>query len=285
MKTKSTRVVNGLPKHLCTVAVCIIANTGAYGALSWVNTTVDPTINGTFAPGEWNQASSEQDQGGLAGYMYAMAKTDYNIGAGNYTGYFQFLAHNIEQLSGSPYSSDFNAFDLYATPAKTAPPLLTVWVFNDSNSTDDSWLGIAGIPGFSGSGSDIFDDRGFYVYNNSLGIGKQWLPGETRPEDGGYDWNNYWGVYARGGFDNSAFTSGLPGAIDNDNPVYEVAFLNSGIGDFYRGIKDPDAIDPNDPNTKLVNYWEGVIPVPEPASSCSLLLFLTSGLFIRRRSA
>ncbi len=276
-----------IPKHLCSVAACILVNTGAHGALSWVNTTVNPTINGTFGPGEWNQASYEQDQGGLAGYMYAMAKNGYSIGAGNYSGSFQFLAHNIEQLSGTPSPADFNAFDFYPGRDKTANPLLTVWVFNDTNSLDDSWLGIAGIPGLSASPTDIFDDRGFYVYNYSLATGKLWLPGQARPEDGGYDWDNYWGVYARGGFDNSAFTSGLSGAIDNDNPVFEVAYLIPGSSEpieALRSIKDPDG-PPLDPTTRLVDYWEGVIPIPEPASSCSLLLFLASGLFIRRRGA
>jgi len=229
-----------------------------------------PTIDGTVSPGEWNLAGSMQDQGGLAGATYAMWRNGLEYSSGgaswSYSGYYSALLHNIEQNKtennidqGGNVTPAFNVFDIFSA---TNPQQQLLEVTIRYNGFDVSRFDALG---------NVEDTRTF-LYSAGL------APDETP----NYDWNYYWGVYARGGYGNSAYTSGLAGAIDNDNQLFELVYLvpSSEIvidpqtqrplpDDVRRSLKDPDQENPPPPN----QVWEiptyinvTVTSVPEPTS-------------------
>jgi hypothetical protein len=245
--------------QICISAILLVnllLISSAKAVLVYQPTSVDIIANGTVGSGEWVGAGWEQDVGGASmGAMYGMWKTDYLT----YSGNFRFLMHNIEQAP-SAENADYNVFDIIDNSFSQTDPLLRLWVFNNTNESDDSgWLSNAGL---SNDFSSI-DDRGFLVRNYALGQYSQWLPGDGTPEDGNYAWDDYWGFYASGGFNNSAYEAGLSGAQDGSNELYEVIFKG---GDLLpsRSILDPDKGDPTMP---LISYWEGEIStVPLPGA-------------------
>jgi hypothetical protein len=170
------------------------------------------------------------------------------VGGGTYEGRFSFLLHNIEQNTtetngGSPA---YNVFDIYA-PGITQQLLEITVRYN-----------------------------GFTVIRLADNATKTFVSGvDSAPEQAaGYDWAAYFGVYAKGGFGNSAFTSELEGTINNDNQLFEVAYLNSPTisnDGVRRSMKDPDQLR----NWELVTYLDTtVVEVPEPESLVLMLLGL-----------
>ena len=263
-----------------TLFACLTIATTA-SALNFNPTDVNIIADGSVSTEEWADADWEVDGlGANAGSMYAMWKNNYNIGSGNYDGTFQFLLHNIEQLA-SQQDHDYNVFDVYA---KNDPDTLAkrIWVFNDtdnSSSTDSSWLTPAGLI----DDYTEIDDRGFLVYNYETTTYAHWLPEYARPEDGAYDWDAYSGVYARGGFDNTAYTEGLPEATDNDNQIFEVILKTDSdvFDEFRRSLKDPDDVTID---SEIVEYIDAVITVvPEPISSTLFLVGAATLGFRRMR--
>jgi len=261
-----------LPRMFSLAIVVVLTTALPVLALDFYPTDVNIIVNGEVGSGEWVDADYEADSSGAsAGAMYAMWKKGYQVGSGDYTGTFQFLLHNIEQLT-SQEDADYNVFDFYASD-DSANPIVTAWIFdgNDTDNpsgTDIDWLNPAGL---SGEYPTDLDDRGFLVYNYVMDEYRPWLPEDGTPEVGGYDWDYYWGVYARGGFNNSAYDEGLPLAIDGSNELYEVVYRTSDGGTVRRNIKDPD----DTPTSPLIDYFDGELTmVPEPTT----MLLLGSGL-------
>lgn len=229
-------------KTLCVSLLSAIAvffiNTTAFALIYKITTATNIIADGSVDAGEWNQADYQADAGCTGGAMYAQMSNGYQAGSENYTGIFKYLLHNIEQLQTNE-DADYNAFDIYN--ADGTQVALTVWIFDNVDETNDAaWMAAAGLSSY---GSSIVD-TGFLVYNVALDEYRKYNLGDTRPEDGGYDWDYYWGVYGAGGFNNSAFTNGLPLSINNNNEVYELIYhdsatiVNTGPR---RSIKDPDA--------------------------------------------
>ena len=223
------------------------------------------SADGSVNVGEWSQADYQSDGPSLAGSVYAQWSNDYQAGSKKYGGKFQYLLHNIEQLK-TDEDYDYNVFDIGSR--------LTVWVFDDVDSViDTTWLANAGL----GSKYTSLVDTGFLVYNSVSGEYRKYDLGDVRPEDGGYDWDKYWGVYAAGGYNNSAFVNGLNNSLNDNNELYEVIYRADGYLDqIRRSVKDPDD------TGRLVTYFEGDVKmVPEPTALPVLLLGLVA--VIRRR--
>jgi len=252
--------------HIIAVLLVVIGfSSQAQADLFSNQTTSNPIMDGVVSPGEWNSAGMEYDGNGLAGATYAMWQDGLNYGSWSYSGKFSFLLHNIEQ--NTTYSNGlggtdpaFNVFDIF-TPSDPTNIYLEVTVRYDGFSVDK------------------YDTAGNVIDTRNFDYGVDLAPEQTAS----YDWNNYFGVYARGGFGNTAFTSGLKGAIDNDNQLFEVAYLDNSFATVRRSIKDPDQKDNSQVATFLDTY---VIPTPEPTA---MILFgvglagLISGRARKRR--
>ncbi len=221
-------------------------------------TSSSPKMDGVIDDGEWNVAGSESDGSGLAGTTYAMWKIGLNYGSWSYAGRFAFLLHNIEQnttYSNGAGGTDpaFNVFDIYS-PDDDVNKLLEVTVLYDGFSVNK------------------YDSSGNVIDTRSFSYGTDLAPDQTAS----YDWDNYWGIYAKGGFGNSAFTSGLVGAVDNDNQLFEVAYRRltdptTRTPPVRRSMKDPD----QQRNWEVVVYLDTTVTeVPEPAT----MLLVGTGL-------
>ena len=254
--------------RLSNIAAALLAVIGfssnVHAALLSQPTKSNPAIDGVVSPGEWNAAGTLSDGNGLAGTTYAEWRDGLNYSSWSYSGRFSFLLHNIEQnttFSNGAGGTDpaFNVFDIY-TPDDAINKYLEVTVRYDGFSVDK----------YNSSGVVI----GSRSFTYALGL----APNETS----NYDWNNYFGVYARGGYGNSAFTSGLTGAVNNNNQLFEVAYLNPTIDvpPVRRSVKDPDQQN----NWQVVTYIDTtVVTVPEPSSFALLGIGLSALVVSRRR--
>jgi hypothetical protein len=173
--------------------------------------------------------------------------------AGNmqmYAGPTFFLAHHYTGTGLAPYNRALvNEFADYAYLTIRYPNanVVELWIFggfaanspicpavNDVDDPDDgAWVanafGLTGnllgvsprVPG-GGMGTNVFDDRGFLVrLNGNPASDRQWLPGMPQPGDPAWNWDDFFGIFARAGF-NGSF--GGP-----SSEVYEVAFHQAAL--------------------------------------------------------
>jgi len=224
-------------------------------------TNATPIVDGSVGFGEWNSAGFIQDNPGLAGATYAQWRNGLNYNSWSYSGRFSFLLHNIEQNTtfgngSSGLDPAYNVFEIF-TPEDPVNKYLEIWVRYDGFRVDKYSL------------NTIVDTRSF-------NYGVDLAPDQTAS----YDWDNYFGVYAKGGFNNSAFDRGLALAINNSNQVFEVAYRAESIAPVRRSLKDPDQLN----NWDLVEYIDvTVCTVPEPASFAIFCLG-TVGAVVRAKS-
>ncbi|MCI5178379.1 MAG: hypothetical protein D3911_03445 [Candidatus Electrothrix sp. AW3_4] len=263
---------------LSTIAIAACYNTTTF-ALSYNYTTATNIIaDGSVDAGEWSQADYQADGSGKLGTMYTQWSNGYHAGTKYYSGKFFYLLHNLEDLQTNE-DADYNYFEFFDSCGNL---LLKVWVFDDVDETNDAaWMTAAGLASYPTY--PTINDTGFLVYNVALNQYRKYdISGSsTKPEDGGYDWNYYWGVYGAGGFNNSAFNNGLPLSINNNNEVYEIflcsdcAGLNIDIngggascggGGGGCGSQQTTACDPIGPPTSSSStYFSGcVTPAPAP---------------------
>lgn len=236
--------------------------TGGRQVLNSNLTFAMPVVDGSVGNGEWNSAGFLADNPGLAGATYAQWTPGLTYNSGSYTGMFSFLLHNIEQnttFGNGPLGLDpaYNVFEIF-TPEDPVNKYLEIWVRYDGFRVDKF------------NNNVLVDTR---TFNSGVDL----APDQTS----NYDWDYYFGVYAKGGFNNSAFEQGLPLAIDNNNQVFEVAYRSDSISAFIppvrRNLKDPDGQN----NWELVEYIDvTVCTVPEPASFAIVCLG-TVGVMVR----
>lgn len=247
-------------------------------------TTSMPVMDGVVTPGEWNQAGSLPDQG-LAGSTYAMWRNGLEYSSGgsswSYQGHFSALLHNIEQNKGENnvdqggnVTPAFNVFDIFSA-SNPSSKYLEITIRYDGFS----------VVKFDAAGNQV--DANTFVYT----------AGSAPDETANYQWDDYWGVYARGGYGNSAYTSGLAGAQDDANQIFELLYrvpfgevvtdpqTRRQVPDVVRrALKDPDQQRPPlplDPWPVPTFIDVTVISVPEPASLA--LLGLGGGLLALSR--
>jgi hypothetical protein len=204
---------------ICAMGIILLIGTPSFADLEWKLTDADNIVaDGTVDTDEWTDAGYIVDQFG-DGSFYGMYRQDYTVNHNSYTGKFYFFLHNIEQLK-EDNDWDYNFFYIFQH-GDFINPLLSIYVFDNVDSPDDSWF-IGPNRLQSLIGGTTFDDRGFLVYNYDESDYVHWLPGDPGPEDGEYAWDYYYGVYAAGGFNNSAYEEDLALAKDNNNELYEV---------------------------------------------------------------
>ncbi len=219
------------------------ASSAQLAVLDAPRTDAHPVADGVVAPDEWRDAAVLPDGNGLAGATYAMWRQGLNYDTWRYDGYFTFLLHNIEQnttYANGATGPAFNVFDIYASAA-------------------DPYLDLEVVVRYDGFDVTRYSDAGVRLETRSFTAGVDLAPEATST----YDWDRYWGVYALGGFNNSAFAESLPLAVDNDNQVFEVIVRGDALVTARRSLKDPDQFR----NWMVVTYNDVIInPVPEPST-------------------
>jgi Zn-dependent metalloprotease len=141
------------------------------------------------------------------------------------SGYVTFLMHDIWGFTTSE-ASDYNRFCFNVNGVN-----LEVWIFENTDNpaaTDSGWLAPAGL----GVTYTSLDDRGFLVRKNGdPATDRHWLPGDpvNYPQPGDPTWNpnDYYGVFAYAGFNNSGYTTGHRATPTTNNEVYELAYYNT----------------------------------------------------------
>lgn len=243
---------------------CLASSGQAAPVLNSELTFAMPIVDGSVGGGEWSAAGYLPDNPGLAGALYAQWRPGLTYNSGSYSGRFSFLLHNIEQnttFGNGPSGLDpaYNVFEIFK-PEDPLNKYLEIWVRYDGFRVDKY------------SNNAIVDTRNF-------NYGVDLAPDQTA----NYDWDHYFGVYAKGGFNNSAFEQGLPLAIDNNNQVFEVVYRNDSLADLdllpdvRRSLKDPDQLN----NWQLVEYIDVTVrTVPEP-TSFAILCLGTVGVMVR----
>ncbi len=227
---------------------------------------VDPAVDGASSfPGEWSDALAMPDGftdpftgASPAGYFYYQKRIDWmaTSAAGNsdtYTGSTAFIAHDIYggALGAFAFFRINNPFDWnYVKVERQDGSITECWNFggfvatptpphgggNDLNEMDDGlWITAAGplatsvlIP--EGPGADLIVDVGFIVRKDEdPSTDRHWLPGMDEPGDPGWDWDMWYGCFARAGF-NASFSinaddASPDAALHTDpNEVYEWCF-------------------------------------------------------------
>jgi hypothetical protein len=225
--------------------------------------TVDPRVDGADSfPGEWTDALITSDgfvdpTTGITpgGRFYWENKTDWmaTSSAGNtalYPGPTLFIAHDIFGAATGLFASfrtndpgDWNYVKIVTSAATT----VECWNFggfsnpttpphvppSDLDAPDDGvWLPDAAGLGSSslipeGAGPNLIVDVGFIVrLNEDPSTDRHWMPGFPEPGDPGWDWADYYGCFARAGFNKTFQTNGTDtvAAHDFEHEVYEWCF-------------------------------------------------------------
>ncbi|MFH2000809.1 MAG: hypothetical protein ABIK28_14100 [Planctomycetota bacterium] len=198
------------------------------------------------------------------GVVYGMKSRGY---LEEYYGQFAFLMHNIKNLTVE-HEADYNKFLLHPASDPTTP-FLVIFVFSGGDCLDDSlWLPLSGINDLNHpdlqNATSWNDTEGclIFKYNPSGGPGDyvQWIKGDPTPQDnpGEFYWSEYFGVHARGSFNNTAYIEGLPEATEPECEMYEVVLSLDEIS----ALMYPDKKKKTNPNKR--EPPEPVDPVPIP---------------------
>lgn len=270
--------------------------------------------------GEWTDALIGPDSftdpytgASPAGKFYYEKKTGWTAtsssgGVTTYPGTTFFLAHDIYGAAAGGFAA-FRANDAsdwnYVKVRRPSGAVVECWCFggfaatptpphalgNDLNEPDDGlWLAdAAGLgpsilipePSATGGPTDLIDDVGFIVrLNGNPASDRHWFPGMPEPGDAGWDWDDFYGCFARAGFNSTFFDTGtdVPDSHSSPNEVYEWCFHGAA------GLEPPldctewhiEWIDP--PKRAVIyiapNWFIHFGPPPVPASRWPLLAAL-----------
>jgi hypothetical protein len=181
-----------------------------------------------------------------------------------------FVIHDIWNAQ-SQDESDYNTFDFnYYDDVDESYHLLTVWIFaggNYADENDSDWIGNSGI------GRASIDDRGFLVRkDNNSNTDVQWFPGNPEPGDPTWDGENYYYIFAKAGFNNSAYTEGFRQSPSDANEVYECVMTERGRNGF-KSRKENDSTEVRNPTptpgatsapTSSTIPWDMLIDLSDP---------------------
>lgn len=220
----------------------------------------DAIIDGVFtSPTEFSGSHVELVPGLATLYFGHHAESDG-------TGLLYF--HNDFWYDTIADDEDYNYFlDTFPNGTTTE-----VWAFAFDDTADDStWIGDSGL------GYASVDDRGFIVRANGDPLTDvHWLPGDAKPDDPGFSWDTYYGIFAAADYGPSRTISGdvvhyeyaIKGGMYQINPPFERYWWECNT--LYREVKDL----PNIADGVYIIYEGPLHPVPEPTT----MILLGSGL-------
>ncbi len=219
---------------------------------------------GAATPDEWGDALRTSDSfldpatGTTPGGTFyheekdSWTATSASGNSATYPGTTYFVAHDIWGAATGLFASfrvndlgDWNSVEVETPNGSTrevwcfggflgnTPPHATVAPFEDVDEPDDgTWITDAGglmssalIPEVGGP--NLIDDRGFIVrLNGDPSTDRHWFPGMPEPGDPGWDWNAFYGCFARAGFNQTFQSTEIDpvAAHAADHEVYEWCF-------------------------------------------------------------
>ncbi|MBI4743690.1 MAG: hypothetical protein HY776_02545, partial [Actinobacteria bacterium] len=213
-----------------------------------------PLVDGLFTTsGEYSAASSVTDPLGVGMFYFEHTHNWAPPGKSvNYPGTTTiFQDHDIWAYDGLD-DFDLNTFVVYRKETK-----IVTFVFLPGDEPDDTWwlteAGLNNSPLLDANGN-INDDGGFLIrVNDDPRTDRLWRLGYPEPGDPGWNFADYYGVFAKGAFTNSAYTTGrrLSPSAPNENYEFSITFDND------KGIFWP----PWDPGWGIGPPWD---PNPFP---------------------
>jgi len=212
----------------------------------------DPVVDGAFSsPLEYANANIVRDDLNV-GDFYKQHIENWTVNSITYSNTITFFDTHFFT---DPGYGQLDGYDLNSFDYQWGENLVSTWVFLDGDNTpDDWWLLAVGIDtGASSDYTNLNDDGGFLVrLNNNPATDKIWTPGSPQPGDPGWDFADYYGVFAGGGFNNSAYTQGYNSVVTDDREIYEWSITMNHTGG---GIPGADGDNPDAPGV-CSPIWE-----------------------------
>jgi len=278
-------------------AVAFVLNAGFVWAgpfdYSKMPAGVFPRIDGAVTSADEWVSATHKDNSMKVGTYHAEYQRDWQATSASadtatYAGVTAFILHDLWAYETSELA-DYNTFT-FGFGGQT----LTAWIFAGGDEANDAtWINNSGL------GVAAIDDRGFVVrLNNDPTTDKHWLPGDAEPGDAAWAWGDYYGLFGKAGFNDSAFASGLQKSRAGlkPNEVYEVAFYGGAPGAPVTGIFPviiPSTVtitqtisDPKNgqPSQSQVILIDGPAHIPEPAPIALLAVpLVVKGLRVIRQ--
>lgn len=212
MQTCTTKLTSG--SRCVLQAIIALVSSAAVGSIAsaqqvdwWpMSPGTHPIVDGLASPppGEWSASNYSLNLQG-DGTFRAQWQRDWIAKSSTsstnlYPGVTLFDMHDLWGYRTSELA-DYNTFEY--TLGTTS---VRGWVFANGDELDDStWISQSEL------GYTSVDDRGFIVrLNNNPATDFHWLPGMPEPGDLLWNWNDTYGFFGAGGFNNSTFVENLP---------------------------------------------------------------------------
>lgn len=165
-----------------------------------------PVMDGSFTtPQEWANAGKVRDDLNV-GWFYNQYTENWH--SSNTLSFFKMHAFD------DPGYGQLDTYDLNSFEFTFGANTVKTWVFEPGEcppDLDPLWLGEVGL----GDYTSLLDDGGFLVRLNGDPLSDRiWRPGMAQPGDPGWDFTQYYGVFAFAGFDNSAFVQGYSDVVE-----------------------------------------------------------------------
>lgn len=165
----------------------------------------DPVVDGSFTTAkEYLAANRVLDDLGV-GWFFKEHRQNWTAKGVTYPNTITFF--DTHYFTDSRYGQA-DLYDMNGWELAWGDIAIEVWVFlagDHPDPWDYQWLDLSGI-GAANYPSGFNDDGGFLVrLNYDPSTDRHWLPGDPEPGDPDWKFEDYYGVFAKAGFDSSAF--------------------------------------------------------------------------------
>lgn len=180
----------------------------------------DPVVDGAFSSSlEYDNANIVPDDLGV-GEFYKQHRENWTVNGVTYGDTITYFDNHY--FTDSAYGQ-LDMFDMNGWEFKWGNALVEAWVFLPGEHPDiDDWAWLD--PSRIGAGNypaGYPDDGGFLVrLNEDPTTDRVWHTGDPEPGDPGWNFADFYGVFAYGGFNDSSQTQGYGGVAD-DREIYE----------------------------------------------------------------
>ncbi len=167
-----------------------------------------PVMDGAFTtPLEYSAANKVRDDLNV-GWYYKEHVQSWTVNGVTYPNTITFFDNHFFTDRGY---GQLDLYDMNSWEFAWGDIAIEVWVFLEGNNPDRwdyLWLDMSGI-GTANYPTGFDDDGGFLVrLNYDPSTDKRWLPGDPEPGDPSWKFADYYGVFAKGGFNDSGYVNG-----------------------------------------------------------------------------